>query len=351
MKSKIFFLLGLAAISLTVSGCNGFSRASSPDGGIYKSADAGKSFSQKIKIDEKLGIGNSNVLTIEFDPSNYNTLYLGTSDAGILRSTDAGETWVKDVNNFKLVTSIAIDPNAPQTIYIAAIKGGRGKILKTVNGGQDWTEALTQREDGPNFIALALDKAEPRILYAGDSKGTIYKTEDGGETWRTLYWEKSAVRDISIDNGNTSVVYFGTSGSGALVTQDEGRTLSRVLNKDGVLNIEAHPTKTGVVYLSDRMGIHKSSDFGATWQTIGTLLKPEELSARAIAVDPNDDNVMYFASGRAFYKSTNGGDTWSTVQFTMDRTINVLKINPADTNVIYAGFNTPSRSVSLFPFL
>ena len=83
---------------LLLSGC-GF--AGRPDGGVYKSVNQGETFEQKTYISEKASISNANILSMEIDPSDSQILYVGTSNSGLYRSTDGGEKWIRDINNFE----------------------------------------------------------------------------------------------------------------------------------------------------------------------------------------------------------------------------------------------------------
>lgn len=343
-NTKIFLLF---ALSLVFSGCT---ISGKPDGGVYKSTDGGVKFEQKTNIDEKNNISNANILAIELDPSNPNTIYIGTADNGLLRSTNGADSWVKDVSGMNQVASIVISPNDPKTIYAAAKKEDRGKIFKTANGGETWEEVFTERKSGPVVLSLAIDKNNPDILYAGDSLGGIYKTMDGGKSWKTLLWAKSSVRKIAFDSVNTSLVYFGTTNSGALVTKDAGTNFTEIVPSGYIYNIKAHPYKENSVYLSDENGLQLSNDAGQNWTVLQTLIKPEELGSRGLAINPNNDQEILFASGKAFYKSTNGGETWSPVQFDISRGIDVIEINPEQSNIIYIGASKRSSQIQLFPF-
>lgn len=346
MSNKLIISAVVAMLPLTLSGCT---ISGNPDGGVYRSTDTGFSFEQKAKIDDKHDIANDNILSLELDPINPDTIYVGTKEDGILRSSNAGENWVKDVNKFTSVTAIAIDPTTPSTLYIAAVKDKRGKILKQTNANEGWQEMLTQKTNGPLFLSLAIDKANPNILYAGDSLGGIYKSTDAGKTWTSILWAKSSVRDIAIDNANTQVVYFGTTRSGVLLTKDGGQTFSSIVKSGYIYNVETHPIREGGIFLSNKDGIAVSFDYGSNWEIINTLVKPKDLSSRALAIDPNNDNIIYYTSGKAFYKSINRGSSWATVQFNVSKGLDIIKINPKDTSKIYLGMNRRSTGFSLLP--
>lgn len=343
-KTKILILL---AVPFLLSGCTIVGK---PDGGVYKSVDGGMVFEQKTMIDEKSNISNANILSMEFDPASPDTIYAGTKDDGILRTTNGGENWAKDINNFTQVAAIAINPSNSQNIFIAASKDGRGKIFKTESGGEKWEEVFTERSNGSIILSLAMDKNNPDILYAGDSLGGIYKTTDGGRSWRNLLWAKSSVREICFDSVNTSLVYFGTTNSGALISKDAGSNFEEIVPSGYIYNLEPHPYRQNSIYLSDKNGLQLSNDAGANWIVLHTLIKPEDLGSRGLAINPNNDQEIFFASGKAFYKSTNGGETWSPVQFNISRGIDVIKVNPRQPGIIYIGANKRSSQLQLFPF-
>jgi photosystem II stability/assembly factor-like uncharacterized protein len=345
---KIFSGLFLILSLFLLSGCE---LAGKPDGGVYKSIDGGKTFQQKARISEEASMSNVNILSLELDPNNHQTVYVGTSASGLFRSTDGGETWMKDINNFQNITDIAIHPNNGNVIYIAAKKGSRGKVLKTEDGGQNWLEIYTFNIDGPVVASLAMDRKNPNSLYIGTSEGGILKTEDGGQSWRSLFWEKSSVRKIVFDKVNSKVIYFGTVSDGLLMTKDGGKSFNEIKKSGYVYNIAVHPWIEGTVYLSDKDGLQKSNDFGDNWEIINTLVKPEDLGSRGLDINPNNPEEIYYASARAFYKSTNGGYSWTPVQFDTSRSIEVIRVDPVEENVIYLGMYNRSGAagIKLFP--
>ena len=159
------------AIPLFFAGC---SISGKPDGGLYKSADGGKNFSQKTQVGEKISLSNQSILTLELDPQNSQILYLGTDQLGILRSSDGGESWVRDSGNYNTVTAIAVSRQNSEVIYFAGKKGDRGKVFKSINGGREWQEIYTEKSDGTIVTALALDKDNDNDLLIGNSGGGIF---------------------------------------------------------------------------------------------------------------------------------------------------------------------------------
>lgn len=337
------FLLIFAVVFLT--GC---SLTGKSDGGVYKSEDGGSVFSQKAVIDEKTAISRDDILDIEIDTDQENVAYIGAGRAGLLRTTNGGESWARDASNFTNVMSVKKIPGS-QTIYIAAKMGSRGKVFKTVDGGENWTEIYTEKAEGSVIGTIAFDYRNPQILYIGSSNGGIFKTEDGGATWKTLLWAKSGVRKIVVDRADSSILYFGTVQSGALITKNAGKDFSEIKESGQIFNIVVHPNQGGVVYLSDQNGLSKSSDYGDTWEVLNTLVKPEEISSRGLAINPSRSNELFYTAGKAFYKSTDGGETWKPVQFNINRIIREIEIDPRNSNVIYVGTTAGGSSFKLLP--
>lgn len=351
MKYKaIFKYVLILFVVLVFSGCT--TRGKS-DGGTFKSFDGGVTFEHKVKVGEEGSLANANILDLQIDPNDSSVLYVGTSGMGILRSVDGGNGWVQDVNGYQSVESIVINPNNSSELYIAARVGGHGKILKTSSGGENWQEVFIERTGDARVLSLAMDKNNTNVLYAGDTLGGIYKTEDAGETWKTLLWAQSAVRKITIDSVNTNRIYIVTTNSGVLRSDDGGTNYAEVKTSGTVFNLVVHPTRDNVVFISDGEGLHRSTDGGATLEQINTLVKPEELGSRGLAINPQNDNEIYFASGRAFYKTNNGGQTWKPIQFNSSRTVRIIEVDPDNPSTIYIGTGQQSQSsgFSLFPSL
>ncbi len=346
MIKRVLFLVIIFSTIFAFSGCT---LQGKPDGGIYKSSDGGETFSQKVKINEKSNLANANVLSLVFDPRNPRILYLGTRQMGLYRSTDGGETWVKDKNNYQNIRDIQIDPRNSDVIYITAVINGRGKIFKTTTGGNEWKEIFTERGSGPFIYTISLDKNNPNVIYVGDSQGGIYKSFDGGETWKSLFWNQGGIIKIVPDSINNQKLYFITAKEKILKTIDGGDDFEELKVKGNIYNFIAHPQRGEIFYLSDDEGLKITRDGGGSWQILNTLVRPESLRTTGIAINPNNDQEIFYSSGAALYKSTNGGETWKTIQFNVSRSIDIILINPNNSNEIYVGVDQPAKqSSSLF---
>ena len=213
-------------------------------GGMFKSTNGGSNWSA---IDA--GLTYPEVIALAMDPTEPQTLYVGTSD-GVFKSTNGGNNWSALTGISDSVFALAIDPTAPHIIY--AFVGSR--LLKSTNGGINWSAlagiagpgsiaidptapqtiyAMTSdghfksTDGGSNWksanagltghfsSALAMDPTEPQTLYVGTSDG-VFKSTNGGNNWiavnRGLPNMIAGVHVLAIDATVPQTVYAGTSG-------------------------------------------------------------------------------------------------------------------------------------------
>lgn len=344
-KNKRNFWLFLA-FSLIFSGC---SVAGKPDGGLYKSTDGGKSFSQKVQAGEKTSLANQAILALEIDSQNNQVIYLGTDQFGILRSSDGGETWMKDSGNFNTVTAIAVSQQNSEIIYFAGKKGNRGKVFKSSNGGKEWQEIYTEKSDGTIVTSLVIDKDDDQQILIGNSGGGIFESSDGGVTWGNLFWAKSGISKIVRDPFLKEVFYFGTLSSGAWMTENEGNSFVEIIGSGGINNLVVDAGSEGRIFLSNKNGLNISQDRGKTWQIMKTLTKPEEINSKGLAIDPVFGRIFY-SSGKTLYQSADQGKTWATSQFDISRSLDLIVTDPQNRENILIGVGRTKSQISLFPF-
>ena len=188
------------------TGENASQRSAHFGDGVYKSTDAGKTFS-------RVGLENSeHIGRIVIDPRNSNTVWVASQgplfsaggDRGLYKTIDGGKTWTQSlkINDDTGVTDLALDPKNPDIVYAGSYErrrnvgqmiggGPDGGIFKTVNGGKNWTKltnGLPKHDVGR--IALAIDPRKPKTVYAivssvNTEKG-FYESDDQGATWKKL---------------------------------------------------------------------------------------------------------------------------------------------------------------------
>jgi photosystem II stability/assembly factor-like uncharacterized protein len=351
---KISKLLIILPAIVVISGCS--LTGGGTDGGVFRSDDGGKTFSQKVSIDQngkKGSIGAVDVLSIAVNPQNGSEVYIGTKASGILKTTDAGENWQSlkvALTTAGKVYAIAVDPSNPQTVFATVVVDNRAKIIRSDDAGANWKDIYTESAGGSVVLSLALGPQNSQNIYAGTDQGQIIFSENGGETWRHLDWIKSkqAVYKITVDYFNSQIVYFAIFQNGMLRTKDGGRTFeelgksmpsekSKLLNAPTV--IIADKKRQGWVYAGTSEGLIRSKDNGDNWDIIRTLNQPQEQIVRSIEINPQNSDEIIFSVSQAFYKSNDGGISWMTTQFSTTRTLDVVAYNQSKPEVIYAGLN------------
>ncbi len=345
IKTKNIFKIGcLVGVIYFFSGCTTVSQ----DGGFFKSIDGGTNFKQSDK-EEGSVLNGKNILALEINPSNDKEIFVGTKGAGLFKSIDEGATWLSDINNFQNITDIELISDT-QTIYMAAKKNGRGKLFKSDNNGESWNEIYTEKDETSYLTSIAVHNNNPEIIYIANSKGGLFKSEDGGATWKTLYWAQSLIRSIELDKINPNFIYLATTKNGLLMSQNQGIEFEAIIKGGYIYNVAVHPSREGSLYVSSKAGLQRSNNRGANWEILNTLVKSKELVSRGLAINPNNPREIYYTSGKTFYKSNNEGETWIPVQFEIGASIEIIKINPHNTQLIYLGTNNRNSGFQITPF-
>jgi photosystem II stability/assembly factor-like uncharacterized protein len=283
-----------------------------------------------------------------------NLFYMGSTGGGIWKTTDAGNSWSNISDGFfgGSVGSIAVSEWDNNVIYVGNgektvrgnVSSGDG-IWKTVDAGKTWKHMGL-----PNSRHIPRIRVHPKnsnIVYAGvlgdlyaptEERG-VYKSIDGGETWkRVLFANKDAgVVDLIIDPNNARILYAttwnvrrtpyslssGGDGSAVWKSTDEGETWENISDSKGlpegiwgISGIAVSPVNSDFVWLlveNKEGGVYKSEDGGKTWNLINSERK---LRQRAwyytrLYADTKDENIVYVLNVN-YHKSNDGGKTYKT---------------------------------------
>ncbi len=201
---------------------------------------------------------------------------------------------------------------------------------------------------GGRVTAVAGVPSQPMTFYMGATGGGVWKTEDGGLTWRNIsdgYFKTGSIGAIAVAESDPNVIYVGTGeacprgnvshGDGVYKSTDGGRTWVNVGLRDTrhIARIRIHPQNPDLVYVAalghvfgpnEERGIFRSRDGGKTWEKV--LYVDEKTGAIDLAMDPTNPRILYAAfwqvlrqpwalisggPGSGLYKTTDGGDTWT----------------------------------------
>ncbi|NAS14406.1 thrombospondin type 3 repeat-containing protein [Poritiphilus flavus] len=276
--------------------------------------------------------GNGRINAVAVDPSNANTWYAGAPAGGIWKSTDAGATWTILFDDFPQigVSGIAIDPNDSDVIYIATGDDDAGDsysigVFKSINGGDTWN-ATSLNANITDFSwsmnEIFIDPTNSNIVWVATNRG-LYKSINAGDTWELTF--DSLVDDFRLKPGDPNTIYVVTESTFHWST-DGGDTFERVREPfpDGagrmVIGVtEADPTVVYVLVADTQandsafLGLFRSDDSGQSFtQTLNTTDLFERNQAwydLAIAVSPTNADEVYTGAIN-IWKSTNGGDSF-----------------------------------------
>lgn len=314
-------------------------------GGVFKTTDGGATWRPVSDKDFRTG----SIGAIAVSESDPNVVYVGTGEPcirgnlssgdGVYKSTDAGKTWRNvGLADSKQISQIAIHPKNPDVAWVAAQGHAWGRsaergIFKTTDGGKTWRKVLYVDET-TGAADLALDPTNPRILYAamwqavrkpwtmesgGPSSG-LWKSTDGGETWKKLAGglPEGVVGKIgvSVSASRPERVYalVEAEKGGLYRTEDGGEKWTRVSENRELIqrawyytHVFAHPTNPDVVYVLN-VGSWRSGDGGKTFQRF----RIRHGDHHDLWIDPDDPDRMVEGSDGGATVTFNGGTSWST---------------------------------------
>jgi photosystem II stability/assembly factor-like uncharacterized protein len=233
------------------------------------------------------------------------------------------------------VTSLVFDPTTPTTLYAAT--DYYGGVYKSEDGGTTWRYLRGSRELEGGFLAIA--PTTPATLYVY-GRG-VYKSADGGETWRAvnrglgLIW----VSALSIDPTNPRVVFAGTR-NGVYKSTDGGeswRAVNRGLELgegNWVSALSVDPTNPRVVFAGTDAGVYKSDDGGETWTSTGLNKKVWD-----VFIDPANPQVLVARTDKGVIRSADGGETWRSADGLPAKPAkDVSSLLRAPTGVMYVSY-------------
>lgn len=325
---------------------------STEDGGLYKSLDMGESWEQLTSQSEENPITHLDVLSMAISPNDSETLYLGTGANGIYRSCSRGEHWYKLADDNGALDSranvhdIAIDPKDSNRIYIGAYQDKKGRIFRTQDAGQSWEEVYLVSEEKYAVFAVAIDTYNSSIVYAGTAQGGFLKSIDYGKSWQVMKWFDDVISDIVINPKDTRQIYVSTFKEGIYKTSDKGLTwqsfeepLEDFKQADKVEELVIDPQNPNIIYSGSEYGLLRSENGGQTWEEIKIIMPSKSVPILSLAVNPQNPNHLYYGAGSILYRSLDRGVNWTVHEFSSDKNIRTIVVDPKDSNLIYVGMH------------
>jgi len=281
--------------------------------------------------------------------------WMGTTGAGVFKTTDGGDTWMPMTDKAfgGTVGAVAVAPSNPDVVYVGggefAIRGnvshGDG-MWKTTDGGRTWTNIGLN--DTRQIAKVRVHPTNPDLVYVAaqghvwgpNAERGIFRSKDGGKSWQKVLFrdDSTGAADLAMDPTNPNVLYAGFwqahrtpwmlvsggKGSGMFKSTDGGDTWTEITRNSGLpkglwgnigISVSgANPRRVYALIEADEGGVYRSDDAGATWQRVNDERK---LRQRAwyytkIYADPKNADVVY-ASNVQFQVSKDGGKTWSNL--------------------------------------
>jgi photosystem II stability/assembly factor-like uncharacterized protein len=267
-------------------------------------------------------------------------------------------------------------PHDPSTIFVASASGG---LWKTTNRGHTWRNVFSAQAVS-TFGDVAIAPSDPDVVYVGTGEQNnrqssswgngVYRSDDGGETWRHLgLVETRHIGKVLVHPRDSDIAYVAALGNlwsgneerGVYRTQDGGRTWERVLHVDeftGAADLVMDPGDPNILYAATYQrlrrtwgfngggpgsGIHKSVDGGDTWRELTNGIPPGDKGRIGLAISQSDPRVLsaliQHADGaeQGTYRSEDGGATWRRVNSLDPRPMYYSKIfiDPSDAERVY----------------
>ena len=341
-------------------------------GGVWKTENSGRTWFPIS--DEGIPIGSIGAIAVA--PSNPNVVYVGTGEPdirsqnsygiGMFKSIDAGKTWTHiGLEDTRQIGRVVVDPTNANRVYVAALghiydsNGERG-VYRSTDGGMTWKKVLFKAgaPDTVGAVELAIDPKHPRVLYASLwatrrppwavyaptnlPGGGLYKSTDGGDTWRQLTGglpTDDFVGKIGIavspsnpkrlwavvdDSGSAVPAGFRAAaaaggakpGGGVYISDDAGATW-KLVNAENRLwgrgwyfeAVTVDPANPDRAYVMNT-GTFMTTDAGKT--LVPVKAAPGGDDYHQLWVNPTDGNRMVLSSDQGTVVSVDGAKTWST---------------------------------------
>ena len=305
----------------------------SASGGVWKSIDGGSNFRPIFDREKVQSIG-----AVAIDPSNPKNVWVGTGESwernsasmgdGVYRSTDGGDNWTNTgLPESERIAKIVIDPGDGNTVYVCATghayndSSDRG-VYKTTDGGKSWRKVLAGANGSTGCGMMGMNATEPSVLYAtmwdyrrqawtfrsGGPGSGIFKSTDKGEHWTEI--------DSSTATGLPAKPY-------------------------GRIAIALAPSNPKVIYAmieSSSSALYRSADAGKTWvrEDASQYMVWRPFYFSNIIVDPKDENKL-FKVDLVLLLSTNGGKSFQSTAGSAHGDFHDVWISPDNPNLIFTG--------------
>ena len=321
------------------------------NGGVWKSEDYGRTWNPIFDHESTQSIG-----AIAVAPSDPTIIYAGSGEGlhrpdlsvgnGIYKSTDAGKTWTHlGLIDGQQIPALAIDPRDPNRVFAAVLGHPYGPnaergVYRSTDGGQNWQRVIS-KDENTGGSDVEIDPSNPDVVYASmwevregpwedgnefnGSGGGLFKSTDGGSTWHAL--TNGLPKDLAqiyvaiapSDSRRLYATVATPSGKlGVYRSEDAGDSWTQITSDPrpagriggGDLPIpKVDPKNPDLLYVVSTVTM-RSSDGGKTWS--GFRGAPGGDDYQNLWINPNNGNIILIVSDQGAIITVNGGATWSS---------------------------------------
>ncbi len=331
--------------------------ASTGSGGLWKSVNNGQNWESIFDNQPIISIGD-----IAVAASNPNIVYVGSGEAntsrstywgdGVYKSTDAGKTWtnvgLKDSHH---IGRMVIHPKIPDIVYVAALghlysENDERGVFKTIDGGKTWTKSLDIKVEGKAIgaVDIVMDPKKPETLYAatydkerkpwtfnlGGPGSAIYKTIDAGKTWTKL--------TTGLPGGILGRIGLDISLKNPLVLYANIENANKLKMSDADRLKELREGKSSAGMIGEE--VYRTDDGGKTWKKVNEknpVGGGPGYYYMDIRIDPADVNHAYVLSVGVL-ETKDGGKTWASA-FRFGGDNHALWIDPVNSKHMILGYD------------
>jgi photosystem II stability/assembly factor-like uncharacterized protein len=319
--------------SIAVSGVKGRPREAyfgAVGGGLWKTTDAGNTWTPVTDGQIK----SASVGAVAVSESNPDIVYIGMGEScirgnilpgdGVYKSTDAGKSWTHvGFANSDAISKIRIHPRNPEVVFVAdfgryGVPSDERGLFKTTDGGKTWKKVLF-RDNKTGAVDVAIDRKNPNVMFAalweayrieyqmssGGPGSGFFKSTDGGDTWSEI------TRNEGLPQGVVGKI-------GIAIGADSNRIYALIENENG--------------------GLFASDDAGASWKLVnaGRNIRQRAFYYTHVFADPNNKDIVYMQN-TGLFRSTDGGKTVTSIGQGTHGDHHDLWIDPDDSEHVIDG--------------